>query len=149
MYRIQTFVIFAIGNYNAAVLSYWAQLISTFKSDTNVDFDFNCDDIHLNIKQALPCSLIVNEIVTNILKHAFIGRKRGKISISIDRINDMDVLVEVSDNGIGLPDNFKSKESTSLGMTLIEVLSTQLNANYKYESSNNGTTFSLEFLCEE
>ena len=120
-----------------------SNILNTFKSDTNIDVEFNCDEVHLNLKQALPCSLIVNEVVTNILKHAFKKRDNGEIIITALQKNESDLLIKISDNGVGLPDDFKIENSTSLGMKLIEVLSTQLEATCTYDSTEKGTTFQM------
>lgn len=110
----------------------------------HIDIDFDCKPVNLNIDQAIPCSLIVNEVITNIFKHAFQGRQEGKIVVHISELNAIAHL-KICDNGTGLPDDFKESKNSSLGLTLIRVLSEQLNGQYSYKSSSEGTSFSLQF----
>lgn len=118
----------------------------TFQSRTQVDIDFNCDQIELNINQAIPCSLIINEVMTNIFKHAFPERENGQVNISLSECEENKcVHISISDNGIGLPENFSISESSSLGLNLIDVLSQQLEAKHNYESTSKETVFTIEF----
>ena len=119
-------------------------IIETFKSDIEIRIDFNCDTIDLNINQAVPCSLIVNEVVTNILKHAFPARKTGLIKFDLQTEDDVIDLM-ISDDGIGLPKDFSEVKSESLGLLLIKILTEQLGGNYGYKSSTSGTTFHITF----
>ncbi len=118
----------------------------TLQSDTKVQIDFDCEPVLLNINQAIPCSLIVNEVVTNIFKHAFPGRAQGNIYITLS-ISDEDkqLHLSINDDGIGLPDEFDKSDVNSLGLNLIDVLSQQLEAKYRYEPGKEGTTFMLQF----
>lgn len=113
-------------------------------SDTQVQIEFDCDPVHLNINQAIPCSLIVNEVATNIFKHAFPDRNEGHISVELKETGDEQIHLCIKDNGIGLPEDF-SKNSGSLGMSLINVLSKQLESDYRFESDEEGTVFHLHF----
>lgn len=125
-------------------------ILKTFRSKTEVDIDFNCEPVQLNINQAIPCSLIVNEVATNIFKHAFPGRKKGTITISLHGSeNNNSIQLSIRDNGVGLPDDFDSSDTSSLGLNLIDVLSQQLAADYKYESCNEGTLFTIRFKKDE
>jgi two-component sensor histidine kinase len=94
-------------------------------NDKKIAFDIKSEKIELNINQAIPCSLIINEVVTNIYKHAFPKAAEGKVRIKLTANGD-DVLLTVSDNGCGLPENYIGAESGSLGLNIIKVLSNQL-----------------------
>lgn len=123
-----------------------SDILKTFESDTDIDLDYRCEPLHLNMIQALPCSLIVNEVITNILKHAFHGREKGNIILGMGEPGKKDqVVLTIEDNGIGLPQNFDVAESDTLGMNLINDLSQQLKAGYKFVSSAKGTIFTLQF----
>lgn len=122
-----------------------SNISDTFKSDKEIEVNFKCDEVFLNINQALPCSLIVNEVLTNILKHAFAGRKHGKIYVGLSVKESSLAQLVINDDGIGLPDDFDVKNKSSLGLTLIDVLSNQLEAEYNYQSSETGTTFTMQF----
>ncbi len=103
------------------------------------------DSIHLNINQAIPCGLILNEVITNVYKHAFKNRKKGEIYVSLKSENDT-VNFIVSDDGVGMDE--ETIESGSTGMTLIRTLVTQLRGSYSV-TSGKGTKFSISFEKEK
>lgn len=107
-----------------------------------VDIEFDLDQIELEITQAIPCGLILNEILTNSYKHAFAGRKKGEIFISFKNSEDK-IVYKVRDNGIGLPEENK-EDKQSLGMTLVKTLGRQLNAETNIYS-DNGASFEFRF----
>ncbi|HLR25720.1 MAG TPA: PAS domain-containing protein [Fodinibius sp.] len=109
-----------------------------------IKLDFNLEAVTLNINQAIPCSLIINEVVTNALKHAFDDDK-GIITINLSEERST-IFLSITDNGKGLPDHFNgSAEYETLGFQLINTLATQLEAQYQFSSQNGGTTFSIHF----
>lgn len=100
------------------------------------------EDILLGVDAAVPCAVIINELVTNSIKHAFIGSKSGIINISM--IKDCkNYLLKVSDNGVGISGDMKIDETKSLGMHLVSTLADQLDAKLKIEREK-GTAFILE-----
>ncbi len=122
-------------------------IVNAMVSEKEIKIESNCDRVHLSIKQMMPCTLIVNELVTNSLKYAFEGRAKGTITIDLTMSEDL-VKLEVSDNGVGLPDDFDRKKK-SLGMNLIRTLTNQLNADYNFRSSEEGASFAMQFRKEE
>lgn len=98
-------------------------------------------NVSLNVNLAIPCGLILNELLTNSFKHAFINKKDAQIDISFTNDGKNYVLI-VKDNGVGLPPDYNKKQS--LGVTVIEALSEQLDGSFSF-SSNNGTCFELKF----
>ncbi|WP_445665574.1 sensor histidine kinase [Fodinibius sp. AD559] len=129
------------------ITSLATDIIGTMESEKEISLESNCDVVHLNISQTLPCTLIANEVVTNSIKHAFEGKEEGTITIDLTTSDDL-VRLEINDNGVGLPDDFNSSGRT-LGMDLIETLSDQLDADYNFSSSEKGTTFSMQFQKED
>ncbi|MEQ9090371.1 MAG: PAS domain S-box protein [Balneola sp.] len=107
-----------------------------------VNIEFDLDQIELEITQAIPCGLILNEILTNSYKHAFAGRKAGEISISFKNC-DNQIVYKVRDNGVGLPEE-NEEDKQSLGMTLVKTLGRQLNAETNIYS-HNGANFEFRF----
>ena len=104
----------------------------------------NPEEIFLPVDQALPCALVVNEILSNAYKHAFKGRKKGKIEISVVQENGR-IRMTICDNGVGLPDNFDICRSNSLGITLIRtIVQHQLKGSLMFKS-RHGTKISIEF----
>ncbi len=99
--------------------------------------------VKLNLNMAIPCALILNELLTNCYKHAFKERDRGHIVIGFTPGKDeQELKLSVSDNGIGLKDDFNSRDS--MGITVIQALSQQLNGKHSYRTEN-GTHFELVF----
>lgn len=121
------------------------EISKTFEPKLFLVTDFDLQHIELNINQAIPLSLIINEVVTNILKHAFKDTDRGKIEAYM-REKNQKVLLRITDNGNGLPKGFpKSDNKNSIGMQLIDTLSIQLNAEYQFQTVDGVTHFSLTF----
>ena len=101
-------------------------------------------DVFLPVDQALPCALVVNEILSNAYKHAFKGRKQGKIEISAVQENGR-VKILVCDDGVGLPDDFDISHSNSLGLKLIRTLVQHQLKGSLMIKSQNGTEIRIEF----
>lgn len=122
-------------------------VISTMANEKNIKLESNNEAVYLTMNQMMPCSLIANEVITNCIKHGFEGKKKGTITIELTRSDDT-IKFRISDNGVGFPDDHRDKKGT-LGMTLIENLTMQLNGDYNFRSSDNGVTFSMQFQKEE
>lgn len=119
-------------------------LLQTMQTDTEVQLDTSFDDVYTDLDQSLPCALITNEVVTNAIKHAFEGQEKGKIAIELKKA-DNQISLRISDNGKGLPEGYNG-QGDSLGMSLINTLGDQLDAEYKFTSSEGGgTTFTMKF----
>lgn len=121
-------------------------LISSMEVATDISIKTDCDKVYLNISQMLPCSLIANEVMTNIVKHAFDGREKGEVLINLTK-KSSEITLSIHDDGVGLPPDFDEK-ANSLGMELIETLTEQLDGHYQFESSSKGTHFNLVFTQE-
>ena len=93
---------------------------------------------------ALPCGLIVNEVLSNALKYAFPGGKVGDVQIELRREANGGVHLLIADNGIGLPRGCNWETSPTLGLRLVRTLARQIEANLQV-NSDNGTTFSISF----
>ncbi|MAO64815.1 MAG: hypothetical protein CL666_07420 [Balneola sp.] len=115
----------------------------TLQTVTEINLDIECEHISLNINKAIPASLIVNEVVTNIYKHAFEGRQEGDIVLRVKQIDD-EVLMNIKDNGVGF-DVDQAVRSGSLGMHLIRELTGQIEGKYEYNNTSTGTEFILRF----
>jgi PAS domain S-box-containing protein len=102
------------------------------------------DKISLDIDTAVPCGLIINELVSNALKHAFLPEKPGQLFVSLKYLDSTQVRLTVKDDGIGLPAGFDVTKYDSLGMQLINALSNQLDGKLT-TIVDNGTTFQLDF----
>ena len=119
-------------------------LLFTYNSK-RVDIRINTfiDNVFLDINSAVPCGLIINEIISNACKHAFVGRETGIIEIHFSKI-EKQFNLEMKDNGIGLPINTNFSDFKSLGMSLVHALAAQLGAQLEIKTTN-GLSFSLSF----
>ncbi|MBO6792827.1 MAG: sensor histidine kinase [Balneolaceae bacterium] len=115
--------------------------------DKNIDLVISCDKINLNMNQAIPCALTINELLSNAYKHAFKGFKRGTIDICIID-QGSEIFVKVQDDGIGLPKDINLEYSDSLGMLLVHQFVAQLDSELKYKNTI-GSTFSFVFTKDE
>ncbi|PKD42849.1 PAS domain S-box protein [Rhodohalobacter barkolensis] len=119
-------------------------IIDTLQTDMDIELKIDIEPIELNINQSVPCSLLMNEVITNILKHGFEGRKKGIIQLKSHEEEEI-VSIQVIDNGVGLPDDFETMKNSSLGLELIELLTEQLEGENRYYSNGTGTVFELCF----
>ncbi len=100
--------------------------------------------IHLDLERAIPCGLLVNELVTNSFKHAFPGERRGEIVIELHEDSRSQIYLSVADNGIGLPPDVALTQGSSLGLQLVPLFVEQLHGSLLIEREN-GTRFSVTF----
>ncbi|MBO9563806.1 MAG: ATP-binding protein [Niastella sp.] len=121
-----------------------AYLKESFITATRITFITDIDPIGLEVTQAVPLGLIINEAVTNIFKHAFTGRERGQVNISLKRLNAAELVLAISDNGTGLPADPASYSKSSLGLNLMKGLCNDFNGRYTIESKD-GTHIQIVF----
>jgi len=118
-----------------------------FKIDINrVKYEIELEEILLDINKAIPCGLIINELLSNSLKYAFPGNKKGLIQIKIDHLekeNKYKVLYE--DNGIGLPVEIDIRNTETLGIQLIITLVKQLHGKIELDKKNR-SKYLIEFV---
>lgn len=151
--RIKTMALIHEKLYQSASLSqidfgsYVEDLIENIKgvsaSDKEIEVELEYDSFNLNVNQAVPCALIINEVVANAFEHAFTDRESGLIKVTLKHLED-NIVVSVKDNGRGLPSDFEYRKSQSIGTTIIETLIQQLEAEKKVESQN-GFSFTFTF----
>ena len=105
------------------------------------------DEIYLNLYQAIPCGLIINELVSNALKHAFKKTKIGKLDIHIYEKEDT-IFLNISDNGVGMPDDINIENTETLGFQLVHALVDQLDGIITV-NNKNGTEYLIKFEQEK
>jgi PAS domain S-box-containing protein len=141
LYKTENLSSINLENYISDIVKY---LFSTYSSkDDQIKVEFLMEQIELDSNNAISVGLIVNELVSNCLKYAFPGKTKGTITISAS-INGELLFFEVSDNGIGFPDNVNYKDTNSLGLQLVNTLVDQLYGNIKMINSS-GTSFRISF----
>lgn len=103
------------------------------------------EEVNANIDTAIPCGLIVNELFTNAVKHAFPDGRKGTIKIQMKKTERDEILISVTDDGIGFPDSIDLKNTESYGLEAIVMLSElQLGGSLELEKKE-GTRFTLAF----
>jgi len=115
---------------------------------SKVSLQLELDPVFLPVDMAIPCGLILNELATNSLKHAFVGRERGTIEIQLTSVPNESVRLLFRDDGWGLPDGLNLQAAESLGLRLIRMLGKQLRGEV-VTRSGEGTTFELRFKITE
>lgn len=110
---------------------------------SRIEIRIEGDQINLDMDTAMPCGLLINEIVSNAYKYAFPGQSTGTISIILSKSENR-ITLTIHDNGIGFPGEFDFEKSESLGMQLIQALTNQLDGELKI-IRENGTTFQVSF----
>ncbi|TVP56848.1 MAG: PAS domain S-box protein [Nodularia sp. (in: Bacteria)] len=119
-------------------------LISYQLEPGRISLETNIEAINLNVDQAIACGLVINELLSNSLKHAFPGQKTGRITIDLRDIgNHIEMIIQ--DNGVGLPDHLDWSNTDSLGLSLVyDLVTEQLEGSITVER-NHGTAFKIYF----
>ena len=134
----------ALVNIHSYIVELMKFLCDTFHVNQKISFEFQVPEIEMDVSQAMPLGLIINEAVTNIIKYAFPDHQKGKVMISLSQQSDGYYEFSIEDDGIGLSTDDPTLGSQSLGMTLIHGLGAQLGAEVEI-SSEKGTKISLRF----
>lgn len=121
-------------------------LLRSYKASSQaITLKTNVNDINLNIDTAIPCGLIINELISNSLKHAFPTPSTDKeICINIYSSGNHQFILNLSDNGIGFPKDLDFRNTESLGLELVCTLTEQLDGTIELDSSK-GTSFNITF----
>jgi two-component sensor histidine kinase/Tfp pilus assembly protein PilF len=116
-----------------------------FSGTLGIVFDLNITNSQLDVAQAVPLGLILNEAISNIYKYAFPGKLAGTVNISINHLKDeREFLLIIRDNGIGLPIHYDITKKSSFGIRLMQGLSKQMGGSFKIEN-DNGVKITVEF----
>ena len=127
------------------ITSMVSSLRSSFNGNKNIIIETHVNNLYLEINTAIPCGLIINETITNALKHAFINRESGHIDIKfLMQKPDHTYKLCIEDNGIGIDETKTGDDTESLGMKLIHILTSQIGGEVSIES-RNGTRICIEF----
>ncbi len=111
-----------------------SHLVQTFRiPDRDIRLRLELEPIELDVESAIPCGLILNELVSNSLRHAFPDQSKGSILVRLHKNGDAHLKLTVRDSGIGLPETIDPLESTSVGFKLIRGLLSQLDGDWAYK----------------
>jgi PAS domain S-box-containing protein len=108
-----------------------------------VDIIMDIDELTLNIDQAIPCGLIINELLSNTFKHAFPNGQKGELKISVKE-KDGRMAILIADNGVGIPKDWKLEDNDSLGVQLVYTLTEQIDGDIEF-SGERGTKYLITF----
>jgi PAS domain S-box-containing protein len=123
-------------------------LVASYAADpAKIALSIDAGDVSVPISAAIPCGLIVNELISNALKHAFPDGRTGRISVELKSEPDRVIVMSVSDDGVGLPADFDGARSRTLGVQLVWLLADQLGAEIDFTPSGP-TQFRLRFTVE-
>lgn len=135
-------------NYNSVELdTYINELVENLRTlsqhaSKTINFELDIEPVHLNIDKSVPIGLIISELISNSLKHAFAEKMSGEISISIKKIQDK-VTLTYADDGQGLPEDFDMESQESMGFTVINALTDQIEGSLIVQSFS---PFNLELI---
>jgi two-component sensor histidine kinase len=120
-------------------------LFHSYQADSSrLRLKIDAEEVFLNINTAIPCGLIVNELVSNALKHAFPDGRRGQLEIDLHRVAGDGYLLRVRDDGVGFPEKLDFRKTESLGMQIVNTLVDQVDGRMELYREK-GTAFRLEF----
>jgi len=132
-------------NFAEYIRSLTVHLFHTYRVNPNiVKMNTEVEEVYLSINKAIPCGLVINELVSNALKHAFPDSKKGEIQIKLYSNRQNRTKLVVSDDGIGLPENLNIQEPETLGLQLVYDLVKQIEGTVKLDRTE-GTTFYISF----
>lgn len=119
-------------------------LIKSYSIQKVVDYKVDTHNVILNSRTLVVLGLLINELLTNSLKHGFKDLSTGKVEVQLEELNKNNFRLIVSDNGIGIPKDIFQKKTDTLGMELIQTFTLQLNGNISL-LEGNGTNFQIDF----
>ena len=143
LYQSQSLSIVNLAGYIAEVAHFLRQEYHI--SPEKVSLVFDTEPVEVLFDIAIPCGLVLNELISNALQHAFPGDQTGRIRVCLQRTDPGELLLEVSDNGVGLPQDFDFPQDGNFGMQTISALvQYQLRGTLTFDS-HNGVTCRIQF----
>lgn len=133
LYQSDNVAAIDMGTYVPELVSY---LQDCFSTSSQIRLDLEVWPVQLDVKQAIPLGLIINEAVTNAFKHAFPQGGTGQVSVTLQPFQEDELVLNITDNGIGLPDDYQHPRHGSLGMSLMKGLCGDFQAHYAIESTH-------------
>jgi PAS domain S-box-containing protein len=140
LYRTEDFSSINFSSYLENLLG---NLVASYRINEEVVLETNLEEVDLVLDQAIPCGLLVNELITNALKYAWKQSEKGTITINLYQ-KGTEIHLNIFDDGIGLPFNFKETKPETLGLQLVETLIEQLDGELEVKNEN-GTKYFIKF----
>ncbi len=145
LYRSESLARVEFADYARSLLNYLAR--SHGGPQSAIELKMDLQPVSLSVEIAVPCGLVLNELVSNAFKHAFRGRAGGEVTAALGTGPDGRVFLRVSDNGVGLPAGMDWRQSRSMGLRLVHLLAGQLGATVEARTEG-GTEFEMSFKAE-
>jgi len=142
LYQSKNFAKINFAEYTESLTNYLFKAYELNPGQVSLELDI--EEVALNIDTAIPCGLIINELVSNALKYAFPGQRSGKIGITLHSEADKRFTLTIKDDGVGLPGDWDFKNVKSLGLQLVKVLTKQLKGTIEINPSL-GSQFQVKF----
>ena len=130
-------------NFKDYIISLGSELFASYKVEPIIKLNIQVQEVMLDINNAIPCGLILNELITNSIKHAFPNSMEGTISIEMITFDNI-IEIMVSDDGVGIPENIDFSKTKTLGLQIVNNLVRQLDGSIGLDRSN-GTAFKITF----
>ncbi len=120
-------------------------LFHSYQVDASrVKLKIEAEELHLNINTAIPCGLIINELVSNALKHGFPEGRSGELEIDLNLVVGDGYILRVKDDGVGFPEGLDFRKTETLGMQIVNTLVSQIDASIDM-GRDKGTEFTIQF----
>lgn len=133
-------------NFGDYIHTLTTELFRAYVADDRIKLNMDVEEVMVDINTAIPLGLIVNELVSNSMKHAFPENRRGTITIAFN-LNEGVYSLVVADDGVGFPEDMDIQKTDSLGLRIVNMLTEQIEGDIKVEREN-GTKITIEFKEE-
>ncbi len=124
-------------------------IVTASEASEGIATSVRAQRVVVDSEKAIPIALIVTELLSNSVEHAFKGRSRGVVRVALDAIGDGTAMLMVEDDGLGLPDDFDIEATDSLGLSIARQLALQIGATLTMENTDEGSRSSLMFPVED
>lgn len=145
LYQSESFAMVSMSDYIDEMTGY---LRESFDLGTRISFEREVDDIDLELNTAVPLGLILNEAITNAIKYAFATHEKGCIRVSLNQIGANSYMLQIADNGRGLPAEFDIKKTNSMGFNLMRGLSKQVGGSLEV-TGDSGVCVVINFATTQ
>lgn len=145
LYQTENLATIDMSWYIYELVSY---LKESFDHDRKINFKLDTVRVDLDVAQAVPLGLILNEAISNAIKYAFLNREKGEVIVSLKNTGGNHYTLTIADNGVGVPEGFEEQERESLGMNLMMGLTGQLDGEFTL-LNNNGLSIIITFIRKQ
>jgi PAS domain S-box-containing protein len=142
LYRTHDFAMVDVVQFLRALTS---NVLRLYGAEANrIELELAIENVELEVESAIPCALVINELLTNCLKHAFTGRTSGTIRVMLTGAQDSSVTLVVADDGVGMPAHVDAERAETLGLDIVHTLVGQLHGT-THIARERGTRFEIRF----